>query len=235
MPFVSTPNSGQTLGGTRDQMRENTDLLRSTLAVDHVDVNAASNVGKHKFGHFIDASADIPTTIAGESVLFNLPDLQGGAKPQLIFSTDNNATQYQLTTISQTVNSINTFGTLLPNYPKASDGTPAGNTFSAGWTFLPGLRTAGKGGLIMQYGTFLPLFGLNIGIFAVPFCVKFIGNPFMIQLTLISKAGGTSTERTISVISGTANSNEFQYNLAGGGTPNYLGFYWMAIGIGDTA
>lgn len=38
MTYVPCPNSGQSLGQTRDQMRTNTDLLKQSLAVNHVDL-----------------------------------------------------------------------------------------------------------------------------------------------------------------------------------------------------
>lgn len=48
MSFTPVPFPGQSLGQTRDVIRGDLNVLRSTIAVDHYDVNAVSNVGMHK-------------------------------------------------------------------------------------------------------------------------------------------------------------------------------------------
>lgn len=100
-----TPNipvSGQSLGQTRQAILDNFAILRSSLAVDHVDVNASGN-GKHKYVHFTDQSSSIPSTAANELVLFN--KLVSGAA-RIFLRQPNNGTQIQMTGRDPTV-SIN--------------------------------------------------------------------------------------------------------------------------------
>lgn len=68
MPFTAVPNSGQTLGGTRDQIRSNISALKASLAVNHVDLDLA-NVGKHKFMQ-MPSQAAAPATAADELALY---------------------------------------------------------------------------------------------------------------------------------------------------------------------
>jgi hypothetical protein len=226
MTFVSTPNSGQSLGATRDQMRTNTDLLRSTLAKDHVDVNDTINTpGYHNFVHLIDATGNIPTTAVGQMAIYQ--KLDANSKPQLFIKRNNNSFEYQLTTISGKNAANNTFAVLLNDYPKSDGSGNAGAAFSAGWTFLPG-------GLIMQYGFYdAGVTGLaSTGI--IPFCVPFTGTIFNVSLTMICKVGGTSKVSDLSVISGSATINQFSWNMDSS-TSAYTGIYWQAIGVGSTA
>jgi len=62
MPFVPLPNSGQSLGQTRQQIKDNMDLLRSTIGNNHIDVNDAG-AGDHKYCLFASQGSD-PTTVA---------------------------------------------------------------------------------------------------------------------------------------------------------------------------
>ena len=68
MPFTAVPNSGQTLGGTRDQIRSNISALKASLAVNHFDLDLA-NVGKHKFMQ-MPSQAVAPTTAADELAFY---------------------------------------------------------------------------------------------------------------------------------------------------------------------
>jgi len=92
---------------------------------------------------------------------------------------------------------------------------------NGGWTFLPG-------GLLLQYGNYNTPPALAVT-GTITFPITFTGNPFMIQATLIAKAGGTTQAHTISVINTTVSPTTFEWNYEG--TTSYTGFYWMAIGV----
>ena len=129
MTYNSSPNSGQSLGQTRDQMRTNTDLLKASLAINHVDLGLA-DVGKHKFVE-MPVQASAPTTAAGELALFSKTV---SAISQLYIIRDGVAgTEKPLTAgdTSQAQFAVNTVA-----YAANCNG---------GWTFLPG-------GMILQYG-----------------------------------------------------------------------------------
>lgn len=114
MTFVPQPNSGQTLGQTRDQMRSNTNLLRDAIAVNHVDLNQ-SDVGKHKFV-VMPVQVAAPTTLANEAAIYSK---SVGSKSQVFFIRDATAGTECALTAGDTSNA-NFAGT------------------SPGWTFLPG-------------------------------------------------------------------------------------------------
>ena len=90
------PASGQSLGQTRQAILNNFAILRSTIAVDHVDVNASGN-GKHKYVHLTDQSASIPTTAANELVFFN--KLVSGTA-RLFLRQPSSGTQIQMSGIN---------------------------------------------------------------------------------------------------------------------------------------
>lgn len=69
MPLVFLPNPGQTLGETRDTIRNNFVLINDTFDVDHEDFTLITNFGKHKFCHLRSQSA-APTTNATEGALY---------------------------------------------------------------------------------------------------------------------------------------------------------------------
>jgi hypothetical protein len=128
MTYVSSPNSGQTLGQTRDQIRTNSDLLKAAIEVNHVALGLA-DVGKHKFV-VMPVQGAAPTTAAGEAATYSKN--VGGAS-QLFFIRDNTAgTEFQFTAGDT---SLATFST----------NTAYAANHSGGWTFLPG-------GMIIQYG-----------------------------------------------------------------------------------
>lgn len=114
MTYVPCPNSGQSLGQTRDQMRTNTDLLKQSLAVNHVDLGLA-DMGKHKFVVMPVQSA-APTTAAGEAATYT-KDVAG--KSQVFFIRDAVAGTECALTSGDTSNA---------NFAAVTNG----------WTFLPG-------------------------------------------------------------------------------------------------
>ncbi len=128
MTFVSTPNSGQSLGQTRDQMRTNTDLLRAAIAVNHVDLNL-TDVGKHTFVE-MPVQSVAPTTLSGEAATYS-KNISG--RSQVFFIRDAVAGSECALTAGDT------------SLPTFSTSTTYTSNNTGGWTFLPG-------GLILQYG-----------------------------------------------------------------------------------
>jgi hypothetical protein len=68
MAFVSLPNTGQTLGQTRAQIKENFDVLAATEAVNHYPVNDV-NAGKHQVAQWPE-QITFPLTPANEGSTF---------------------------------------------------------------------------------------------------------------------------------------------------------------------
>jgi len=182
MTFVPQPNSGQTLGQTRDQMRSNTNLLRDAIAVNHVDLNQ-SDVGKHKFV-VMPVQVAAPTTLANEAATYSK---SVGGKSQVFFIRDATAgTECALTAgdTSQAQFAVNSIG-----YQTNCDG---------GWTFLPGA-------LYFQYGTRnAPGNGTATVTFPIPFpnaCFSVVltgmrNSSNVDQIYLVSKTATNFTYRT---------------------------------------
>jgi hypothetical protein len=209
MPYVSTPNPGQSLGGTRDQMRTNTDLLKQSLAVNHVDLDLA-DTGKHKF-------MQIPTN-PGPTLPGNLNEgllyTKTGTNTNLFYSPDAGSVEYQLT---RTIDAQSSLFSTNTQYPQA----PAVAFETGGWTFLPG-------GLILQYGTSNPgSIGPSFG--TTKFPISFTSAPFIVQVSAICKSSGASINNTISVNNGSVTATKFGWNWQTS-TSQYTGFTWIAIG-----
>lgn len=68
MPYTSVPNTGDTLGGTRDAIRNNFGFIDTTIDVDHNSMNEA-NTGHHKQIH-ITANQAAPGLGGATSVLY---------------------------------------------------------------------------------------------------------------------------------------------------------------------
>lgn len=125
----SIPNSGESLGGTRDRIRTNFEEIFDVVAINHTNFNELGE-GKHKFLQMpIQASA--PTTAASEGGFYT-KTVSGAA--QAFFRSESNGSEYQMTSVSDA--NIATFAVNSVAYVDDNDG---------GWTFLPG-------GLILQYG-----------------------------------------------------------------------------------
>lgn len=90
------PASGQSLGNSRLQVLNNFAILRSTIATDHVDVNASGN-GKHKFVHLPVQTSPVPppTTAALEGALYT-KDVGSGVT-QLFYRRESNGAEIQIT------------------------------------------------------------------------------------------------------------------------------------------
>lgn len=131
------PISGDSLGGTRDRIRTNFQLIASVMAINHTAFNALGQ-GKHKFLQMPEQPGSIgqvgaplpPTTAADEGGLYTKVGVNP-AETNLVFRAESDGFEYQLTkTIAA---STARFGPLSATAPN-------------GWTFLPG-------GLILQWGS----------------------------------------------------------------------------------
>lgn len=72
MPYNAVPNSGQSLGQTRDQLRNNIQSLKDSLAQNHVDLDNV-NVGKHNFCQYPEQGTP-PTTAVNEGATYCIQD-----------------------------------------------------------------------------------------------------------------------------------------------------------------
>lgn len=200
------PAAGDSLGGTRDRIRTNFELIQSVFGQNHWTFGQTSQ-GNHKFIQMPEVTASgalVPGTNPNEAAIY----VDVGTSPSesnLFIRGENNGFRYQLTKLAQASSSL--FGA------NANYGSPPA-TFvqTGGWTFLPG-------NLFFQYG----FYGKNgsTGNGTVQFPVPF-NNVFNITLGVKKSAGGASTT-FINVVS---NSN-FTFVSS---SSTIDGFYWQAIG-----
>ena len=126
------PISGDNLGGTRDRIRSNFQVISSTIAVNHVAFGGGAGEGKHKFLQMPEVTASgsgVPSTAVNEGGVYT----EVGTNPaetNLFFRAENSGDSYQMTHVDSA--RIASFAT-------------AGGVNDSGWTFLPG-------GLLLQYG-----------------------------------------------------------------------------------
>jgi hypothetical protein len=108
------PGSGKSLGQTRSQVLDNFAILRSTIAVNHIDVNDA-NAGKHKFVQVKNQVALPAGLINGFETIYSKAVVSG----ELFFTRGNTGVEIRMTAA----------GNLTNGAPQAT---------ANGATFLPG-------------------------------------------------------------------------------------------------
>ena len=180
MPFVSTPNSGQSLGATRDQIRNNILDIKNSLAVNHKDLDNGADTGKHTMANFlqISALAEKPTTSATEVALYNDDSVTGQ-----IWLCPPGTTQGDIAVLLTAGDVTDTYFSAFSNKTP----TPTNTTSQAGWTFLPG-------GLLLQYGRVLQTSGTQPNTTGtVTFPIAFSSTPYSLTATWVN-AGSTSRE-----------------------------------------
>lgn len=204
------PPDGSSLGQTKAVIRDNLDGTFLTLAVDHVNNNGqpgSQPAGYHTIIHEVPQSN--VSTVTGYTQVFS------GVPGTLV------------------VNSVTT--PLFPNdgdtqlYALSSNGNLAQlSGYSAatfGFTWI--------GGMLMQWGL-QPLTSAANQMDSVTFGTntkRFPNNCYSVQATLICQVGGTtSSDNTLSIVSGSVSRTGFSYQYAGIGGNRYTGFYWIAIG-----
>ena len=94
MVYVLLPNPGQSLGVTRDAIKNNFVEIQNSFDVNHIDFDAVG-AGKHKFVE-MPVQATPPVTIAAEGALFTKTV---GASSQVFYIKDAGiaGTEYQVT------------------------------------------------------------------------------------------------------------------------------------------
>lgn len=209
MTFTLLPNSGQSLGQTRNSVKTNFTVLQTAIDQNHYDMNVA-NAGKHLVLQMPAAGLPVPTggLVVGDA---NIYSKSSSAASQIFFSPDNSSNEYQLTRAITA--SFSSFGV-----NSAYGAPPAGFTQTGGWTFLPG-------GLLMQYGFYGKAGSLNSG--TVQFPVTWTTGAYTIQTTVYRASAGNAV--SVLIDSGTPpTTSSFKY------VSNFSAndfFYWTAIGI----
>lgn len=203
MPFVSMPNSGQSLGATRDQIRNNILDIKNSLAVNHVDLDNGADTGKHTMTNFLQIStaADKPTTGATEVALYN-----DSASTGQIWLCPPNTTQGDKK-VQLTAGDVTNV--------KFATNTTYTTDRNGGWTFLPG-------GMLLQYGTLtdasMPFTG------SMTFPIAFSVAPYSLTFG-ISRPSGSSANQ--SFFYDTLTNAGFSFsNTSHNNTP----VSWIAIG-----
>src|SRR5215216_5147198 len=110
MPYQAMPNAGQNLGQTRDQIRNNVQALKDSLAVNHVDLDSSPDTGKHFYVQLTDATSSIPATTSTELAIFNK---QVGGTYRLYMRQISSGTQIQMSGIDPYISAPNGY-TFLP-------------------------------------------------------------------------------------------------------------------------
>ena len=199
------PQTGQSLGSTRDPIRTNFQQIDAVNSINHESFDTA-NKGKHKFLQMPEQST-APTTAADEGGLYTKVGV-GPSETNLFFRGESDGKEYQLTKAIQADNAK--FGTDT-NY---EEGPPSLN---GGWTFLPG-------GLVLQWG--LINTAASSSTFAVNFPIVFPTNVWNIQVTGTRAASSPGNTDAWVSTSGLSTSGFTIYNNGG----HNFKFYWQAIG-----
>ena len=213
MPLIvytdNIPVAGNNPAVDQPSMTINTNSIDTLIGIDHYSFNQSLG-GLHKQVE-MPVLGSIPAGLLASTGNLYTKSSTGS---QLYYSPDTTGNEYQLTrSISA---SFSLFGANTNNY------NASGANFNGGWTFLPG-------GLLMQYGLYNPG-SLPSSPATIPFPVTFSSIPYLVTVSLVCKVAGTNSSHTVSVVTGTVSTSQFQWNLDGGSTSNYTGIYWTAVG-----
>lgn len=205
MTYSSLPNSGQSLGQTRDGIRTNFNLIRSTVDQNHVDFDLA-NAGKHTCVQ-IPVLAAIPANpippgglVAGEATIYAKTS---GGESQLFATPDASGNEYQMSAFR--TGDYASFG----NYTNYAP--PVANQ-NGGWTFLPG-------GLILQYGEMKSTGATT----PVVFPIAFSSPPYAVTATRAQSSSANSAY-------GIPTTSATGFNFASTSSAIGIIFQWTAIG-----
>lgn len=204
MTYTLLPNSGQSLGQTRAQIRTNFDLLQQDLDKNHVSINDADR-GKHKFVE-LKSQASLPAGLTtGEYTLY-AKSVSVGPAVQLFGSRSDSGVEVQFT-------------------QDLSNAIPA-NTLNNGGTFLPGEGTLGalilRWGFVSQGPNFTDLQEGD---------VNFTPNFPNACLNVFVTMGSSLTPTAMAMVNvQTKAANKFHWRFITDGSTSYNLFYWMAIG-----
>lgn len=159
------PVSGDTLGGTRDRIRANFQLIDSIQSVNHVAYGALGQ-GKHKFLQ-LPEQVSAPTTAANEGGFYT----KVGASPaetNLFYMAESDNFEYQLTRV------------ISASTARFATNTAYAANHTGGWTFLPGAGTVN--GMLFQYGFYSGAAPTG----TVSFPVDFTNSAYSVQTTSTS-------------------------------------------------
>ncbi len=201
------PVSGDSLGGTRDRIRTNFQLISSVFGQNHLTFGQ-SNQGLHKYvvmpeADTLAAPDGVPGTNANEAALFMNPG-DNPAETNLFIRGESNGNNWELTRLDNA--NFARFGKEAASAPSL--------TLPNGWTFLPG-------GLIMQWGEVPNV--VTTG--TVTFNVKNINFPSTILSVFTSLNKDSNESSNVHTLTTTS----FQYRTttsSGTGT-----LYWWALGF----
>jgi hypothetical protein len=136
------------------------------------------------------------------------------ANGNLFLSSSINNGPFKLTNVQ---NNTALYGLNTNNY------NGVGANFTGGYVFL--------GPLIYQYGTFIQPAGISPSSGTVIFPIPFTSIPSInVLITPICKAGGSSVAHTVSLITGTITTTQFQWSYDTTTTAQ-VGLTWIATGI----
>lgn len=199
----NSPQTGDSLGSTRDVIRTNFQQIDVVNSVNHIAFNEA-NKGKHKFVQMPEQTSN-PTTAADEGALFTKVG-SDPAETDLYFRAEGDGNVYQMTRVNSSK---------LPTFAKNFNYEAPATTLG-GWTFLPG-------GIILQYGT-IAITGTTT---TVNFPYTYTNIPYNIQLTV--NIDDASENREITVRTTNLLVSSFQINRRNLDTGSKV--FWTAIGV----
>lgn len=214
LTFTNTiPATNNNPSNDQPGMLVNNASTNTWVAIDHYGFGD-NNGGLHKWARMPVQLAVPGGTIAGEGTIYTKTAGEGS----LFYTPDATADEYQITRTIHASKAL--FGLNTNNY------NGVGANYNGGWTFLPG-------GLLLQYGTFLPLspfFNTNSnGLISFP--VSFTATPFQIILTWIGQSGINPTDNpALSYRNGSLSTTQFRWENSEA-SKLYDGISWMAIGV----
>lgn len=218
MPYSHVPTSGQSLGVTRDPIRNNFLILEQTINENHVAIDAASQ-GNHGNVIFSQVTPQLPTD-ANDIEFYNKDDAAG--LPQIWMVPQNTLIGDVATASRQlTAGDITeaTFGTNAAY-------TPAPTHFDqfGGWTFL-------AGNIVLQYGHVTKtdatagIVAVNVG---MP--LKWSGGVATPNIYSVSAIFRSASDPNVTFMRNTTFQDTFIRFTCNADIRNQDSIYWMAIG-----
>lgn len=148
MTYTLVPNSGQSLGQTRDPIRTNFSTIQTAFNVDHVNFDA-SGEGKHAKVTFPEGTAP---SVALNDVVMYAKDTNG--RPTIFMRQENNGSEIQLSGPTPSIGANGyTFlpgGLLLQWGVNGTNSTSISITFPTAFTTLYSITLGTRGGINTQ-------------------------------------------------------------------------------------
>jgi hypothetical protein len=203
------PVSGDSLGGSRDRIRTNFQLISSVFGQNH-QTFGQSDQGIHKYVVMPEADTfpdpdGVPGTNANAAALFVNP----GTNPvesNLFIRGESDGHEWQITSVDQV--NYSTFGTI------------AGAN-SSGWTFLPG-------GMVLQYGIRTVAASGTATTITFPKTFTNAASVYSITIGNVTGEGNSPGENNQFIKDGSVTDSTFQ--IVNSSDSSARKVYWMAIG-----